>query len=59
VFALIHRSAWNRYSRKLNFAFREFLEVRKESCRKYCNGVIRSLSSESMVQSLRGQQPAA
>jgi hypothetical protein len=30
VLARIHRSAWNRYSRKLNFAFHDFYEVRIE-----------------------------
>jgi thiamine kinase-like enzyme len=33
----IHRSAWKRNSQKLNFALTEFSEVRKESCKKYCN----------------------
>jgi hypothetical protein len=33
LLALIHRSAWNRNSPKLNFAFTEFSEVRIASVR--------------------------
>jgi len=34
---LIHPSAWNTNSAKLNFRFTEFSEAREESCNKYCN----------------------
>jgi hypothetical protein len=35
LFALIHRSAWNRNS--ANFGLTEFYEVRQVRCNNYCN----------------------